>query len=61
MIKSKAIQTLSKRAKEQKYKIKSRRTELKIIIYTNYKPMVKLKTNKTLTKRKMKKKYINQN
>jgi hypothetical protein len=52
MIKSKAIQTLSKRAKEQKYKIKSRRTELKIIIYTNYKPMVKLKTNKTLTKKK---------
>ena len=56
MIKSKAIFD----KKEQKYKIKSRRTELKIIIYTNYKPIVKLKTKKNL-KKKNEKKYINQN
>jgi hypothetical protein len=31
-------------------------TELKYLIYTNYEPRVKLKTNKTSTKEKMTKK-----
>ena len=38
---------------KKKNKIKSRRTKLKHIIYINQKSMVKLKTNKTLTKQKM--------